>query len=181
MIDIQIRSGLVQNQNRCFLGQGPCKNDPLSFATTQLCNVAVFKCQGFSLFHNILNNPCICVRRRGKPWHMRITSHHDHFSGCKGEIDIKILGDQRDFPGQCLSCVTGQGLTLISYSSFNRLSVVDDEIDQGGLTAAVGTQNTIGHARFQHYGKIVNDLFPVVEKRNPFYFKNPFHYHTFAV
>src|SRR6266403_1803020 len=145
--DIQVESGLIEQQKQRLLSQGAREDDALLFSTGNLIHPAVAEISGADLGQGVFRDQDIVLRFEPQRAAMGMAALQDEFPGACGEEQSALLLDH----GNALRAgAWGKRLSDESVEqnpSGQGGEGAGDQMQQGGFTAGVWSENSDDFAR----------------------------------
>lgn len=143
VIDVEVKARLVEEEERCPLGQGPRDEDPLALAAAQVRHPLFRQSGGLREAHSLPDGLLIF---RGQPLEAclaGIEPHADDVSGGELEDRLGKLGDVGDLLGDLAPPQEEHVLTLEGYPAFDVAEKTLDGPDERTFPRAVPAED--GH------------------------------------
>ena len=151
---IQMRRRLVHQDQRRVLAERPCEKDQPKFPTGNGVIWAVGQCFDPGLLQCLLAADVVILRGRAEGGQIRRASHEDRFPYGIWKCDGMILWHIGDMTGDGFPVHSGQILSVQQNRSGVRHMKAENRVEQGALTASVGTHDTQHRSRRDIKGHI---------------------------
>ena len=149
VVDVEIRGGLVEQQYLGPLGQGPGHCHPLFFAAGQAGHRPLGQLLDAGGGERLVDQGQVGGGGRCEAVQVRVQPHLHHLAHGVAEADHEVLGHQGQPPGQLLFRPAVQGPAAKGHPAGMRLEQAAEQVEQGGLAAAVGAEDAVAAARHQ--------------------------------
>ena len=149
VVDVEIGGGLVEQQHLGPLGQGPGHRHPLFFAAGQAGDRPVGQFLDAGGGERLVDQGQVGRGGRAEAVQVRVQSHLHHLAHGVTEADHEVLRHQGESPRQLLLRPAVQRSAAEGHPAGMRLEQAAEQVEQGGLAAAVGAEDAVAAARRQ--------------------------------